>query len=161
MAIQAVNPIWRNNYLMGARELDGTLDRDALFDTLRAMGNPDIAASMPIPLLLRAVATRINPARSVGTHVAVAIHCADSGVDCGLDIRSEVAEVLADSPADAAIVIQTTEPTLRGVLMGRVEWARAVADGTATLTRGTEEAAVSFWGLFDPPGTEIPALALR
>ena len=146
---------------MGARELDGTLDRDALFDTLRAMGNPDIAASMPISLLLRALATRINPARSAGTHVEVAIHCTDTGVDYGLDIRSEVAEVLANAPANATIAIRTTESTLRGLLTGRIEWARAVADGTATLTRSTEEDAAAFWELFDHPAVEMPALALR
>ena len=161
LGYQAVNPIWRNNYLMGARELDATLDRNALFDTLRAMGNPDLAAIMPIPLLLRALATRINPDRSTGTHVEVAIHCTDTGVDYGLVIRSEVVELLADASTDAAIAIQTTEPTLRGLLMGRTTWSRAVENGSAMISRGTEGTAETFWSLFDPPATEIPALALR
>ncbi len=65
------------------------------------------------------------------------------------------------APANAAIGIQTTEPTLRGLLTGRIEWARAVEDGTVTLTRGTEEDALAFWELFDLPVTEMPALTLR
>jgi hypothetical protein len=70
-------------------------------------------------------------------------------------------DVLADIPADATIEIQTTEPTLRGLLTGRLVWQRAVEDGAATLHRGTVDDAARFWSLFDPPMTELPELALR
>ena len=161
LGYQAVNPIWRNNYLMGSREIDGTLDYAGLMATLRAMGNPDIAATMPIPLLLRAFATRLNPAHSVGTHVHVAVYCADTGADYGLAIRSEVAEVLEGAHPGATMEIRTTEPTLRGLLMGRTAWPRAVEEESATLTQGTAEQAAQFWSLFDFPGGELPAIALR
>jgi len=157
----ATNPIWRNNYLMAAREIDGTLDRTSLLATLRAMGNPDIAATMPIPLLLRAFATRLNPARSEGTHLQVGLRCTDTNTDYGFAVRSAVAEVLMNTPADTAIAIQTTEPTLRGLLSGRISWPRATEDKAATLTAGTAEETAHFWGLFDPPAGELPALALR
>ncbi len=94
LGYRAVNPIWRNNYLMGARELDGTLDRTRLLATLRAMGNPDVAATMPIPLLLRAFATRLNPQHGEGDRLQAGFYCTDTGTDYGLAIRSEVAEVL-------------------------------------------------------------------
>ncbi|HET7034596.1 MAG TPA: alkyl sulfatase dimerization domain-containing protein [Thermomicrobiaceae bacterium] len=155
------NPIWRNNYLMGAREIDGTLDRDKLLATVRAMGNPDIAASMPIPLLLRAFATRLNPARSEGTYLQVAVHCTDTGASYGLAIRSEVAEDLAAAPPNPTIDIETTEPALRGLLTGRIGWPRAVEEGAPALKAGTPEEAARFWSLFDPPVGELPALALR
>ncbi|HET9016371.1 MAG TPA: alkyl sulfatase dimerization domain-containing protein [Thermomicrobiaceae bacterium] len=161
LGYRATNPIWRNNYLMAARELDGTLDRPGLLATLRAMGNPDVAATMPIPPLLRALAIRLNPARSDGVHLQVGFHCTDTGADHGLAIRSEVAEVLAGAPADATLAIHASEPTLRGLLTGRIAWPRAVEDGAATLVRGTAEDAAGFWGLFDPPLGELPALALR
>ena len=89
------NPIWRNNYLMAAKEIDGTLDRRGLLGTVRALGNPDVAATMPIPLLLRALATRLDPERSAGLYLRVAIDCADTGASLGLAIRSDVAEILA------------------------------------------------------------------
>jgi len=155
------NPIWRNNYLMGAKEIDGTLDRARLLATLRALGNPDVTTTMPIPLLLRALATRLNPAQSEGTHLTVGFHCTDTGATYGLAIRADVAEVLATAPADAALEIQTTEPTLRGLLTGRLPWAQAVADGAVTVTKGTPEDATHLWSLFDPPMRELPALALR
>ncbi|HEU5425200.1 MAG TPA: alkyl sulfatase dimerization domain-containing protein [Nitrolancea sp.] len=155
------NPIWRNNYLMGAREIDGTLDRDRLLKTVRAMGNPDIAAAMPIPLLLRAFATRLNPSRSDGSFLQVAFRCTDSGADYGLAIRSEVAEVLPVAAPHSTIVVETTEPTLRGLLTGRLPWPRAVEEGAATLEAGTPEEATRFWSLFDSPLGQLPNLALR
>ncbi len=161
LGYRAVNPIWRNNYLMGASELDGTLDHDALLKTLRGMGNPDVAVTMPNPLLLRAFATRLNPERSRGIHLRVNIRCTDSGSDYGLAIRSDVVELLADPPSDATLAIQTTEPMLRGLLTGRVSWPRALEDGSTTLTRGTTDDVSRFWSLFDPPASEIPAVALR
>ena len=161
LGYQAVNPIWRNNYLMAAKEIDGTLDQTRLMTTMRALGNPDVAATMPIPLLLRAFATRLNPAQSDGIYLQVGFRCTDSAASYGLAIRSEVVDVLADAPVAATIDIQTTEPILRGLLTGRITWPRSVEDGMASLTRGTTEFAAQFWSLFDPPVGELPALALR
>lgn len=161
LGYQASNPIWRNNYLMAAREIDGTLDRARLISTLRALANPDVAATMPIPLLLRAFATRLNPVHSEGVQLQVGLRCTDSGTSYGLAIRSEVAEVLAGAPPDATLDLQSTEPTLRGLLTGRISWARATEEGAVTLNSGTAEEAARFWSLFDPPVGELPAIALR
>jgi len=161
LGYQAANPMWRNNYLTAARELDGTLDHASLLATIRALGNPDVAATMPIPLLLRAFATRLDPARSDGTNLSVGIRCSDTGADYGLAVRSDVVDVLMDLPTDSAIEIQTTEPTLRGLLTGRFAWQSAVEDGSATLARGAEEDAARFWSLFDSPPATLPSLALR
>ncbi len=161
LGYQTSNPIWRNNYLMAAREIDGTLDHTRLRNTVRALGNPDVAATIPIPLLLRGLATRLDPARSDGVQLQVGFRSLDIGTRYGLAIRSEVAEVLAGAPPDATIEIHTTEPTLRGLLTGRISWPRTVEDGAATLSRGTAEEAAKFWSLFDPPVGEPPALALR
>jgi alkyl sulfatase BDS1-like metallo-beta-lactamase superfamily hydrolase len=155
------NPIWRNNYLMAAREIDGTLDRGKLLRTIQALGNPDVAATMPIPVLLRALATRLDPARSDGIRLTVGFACADTVRTYGLTVRSAVAEVLAEATPRATIEIRTTEPTLRGLLAGRIAWPQAQEEGTATLARGTAEEAAQFWSLFDPPAGELPALALR
>jgi hypothetical protein len=91
----------------------------------------------------------------------VSVSCTDTGTSYGLAIRSEVADVLAFAPADATIKIHTTEPTLRGLLSGRISWQRAVEDGAATLNRGAAREAAQFWSLFDPPVGELPAIALR
>lgn len=161
LGYQTSNPIWRNNYLMAAKEIDGTLDRAALLNTLGALGNRDIADAMPITLLLRALATRLNPARSERTLLHVGFHCTDTGADYGLAIRSEVAEVLMANPPGATIAVHATEPTWRGLLTGRLSWARAREAGAATLAEGTAEDAARFWALFDPPMGELPAIALR
>jgi alkyl sulfatase BDS1-like metallo-beta-lactamase superfamily hydrolase len=161
LGYQAINPIWRNNYLMAAREIDGSLDRGGLMATLRSMGNPDVAATMPIPHLLRAFATRLNPARSAERYRQVSLHCSDTGTAYGLALRSEVAEVLTSAPSDATLEIQTSEPALRRLLTSRLTWPDAVADGSATLDQGTAEEAEQFWSLFDPPPSELPPLALR
>jgi alkyl sulfatase BDS1-like metallo-beta-lactamase superfamily hydrolase len=132
-----------------------------VYAKVRAMGNPDVAAAMPIPLLLRTLSTRLDPERSDGVQLQVGFRCADSGGAYGLEIRNAVAEVLACAPPDATIDIQTTEPTLRGLLAGRISWTRAVEDGAAALNVGSDEDAARFWSLFDAPVAELPALALR
>ena len=161
LGYQAVNPIWRNNYLMAAREIDGTLDHALLLGAMRGLANPDVAATIPVPQLLRAFATRLNPAESSGTRRQVAFHCTDNGAGYGLVIRSEVAEDLPHALENAEIAIETTEPTLRGLLAGRITWPDAVEEGAVTLTRGTGDEATHFWGLFDTPKNDLPAIALR
>lgn len=161
LGYQALNPIWRNNYLMAAKELDGTLNRPGLLGTIRALGNPDVAATMPIPPLLRAFTIRLNPARSAGTYLQLTFHTTDTDTTYSLAIRSEIAEILTSTPPTPTLAIQTTESTLRALLTGRLPWPRAIADTTATLTTGTPTAAAHFWTLFDPPPTDLPPLALR
>jgi alkyl sulfatase BDS1-like metallo-beta-lactamase superfamily hydrolase len=161
LGYQASNPMWRNTYLMAAREIDGSLDRAKLGGTLRALGNPDVAASMPIPLLLRAFATRLDPIKSGAVQLVVGFRCTDRETAFGLAIRPGVAEVLADAPPSSTIEIATTEPTLRGLLTGRIKWQQATEAGIATLNRGTAAEAAQLWSLFDPPVGELPAIALR
>lgn len=161
LGYRASNPMWRNNYLMAARELDGTLDADALLTTIRSLANPDVTATLPIPLLLRALAIRLNPARSDGLHLRAGFHCSDSGTSYGLAVRSDVADVLAEPLAEVDVAVETTEPVLRGLLAGRLLWARAVEDGSATFSNGSAADAERFWSLFDPPMTDLPAIALR
>ena len=57
---------------MAAKEIDGTLDRPKLLETLRALGNPDVAAATLIPLLVRALAIRLDPVKSEGVQLSVA-----------------------------------------------------------------------------------------
>ncbi len=116
---------------------------------------------MPIPLLLRVFATRLDATLSDGIHIRVGIHCTDTGTSYGLAVRSEVVDVLEGAPAEATFEMQTTEPTVRGLLTGRITWSSAVDDGAVTLTKGTAEDATRFWSLFDPPIGALPALALR
>jgi alkyl sulfatase BDS1-like metallo-beta-lactamase superfamily hydrolase len=161
LGYQAINPMWRNTYLMAARELDGTLDPAGLIATIRSLANPDVAATMPIPLLLRAFATRLNPARSAGVHLRVGFHCTDSGTSHGLSVRSDIAEDLAGPPPSATVAIQASEPTLRALLAGRLSWQQAVDEGAVALITGAAEDAARFWSLFDPPLGELPPLVLR
>lgn len=161
LGYQTSNPIWRNNYLMAAKEIDGSLDRTKLLDTLRALGNADVAAAIPIPLLLRALATRLDPAKSEAVQLLVGFRCTDTGAAYGLAVRAVMAEVLAGTPPDARLEIYTTDPTLRGLLHGRITWPHAIEEGAATINAGTAAEAALFWSLFDPPAAGLPALALR
>ncbi|MEZ4569499.1 MAG: alkyl sulfatase dimerization domain-containing protein [Thermomicrobiales bacterium] len=158
---QAINPMWRNHYLMAAREIDGTLDHDKIRDSLRRLANPDVAATIPIPLLIRALATRLDPARADGAHLQVAFHASDTGANYGLAIRSIVVDVLDNAPADAPIDIHASEPTIRSLLRGQISWRQAVEDGSVTLDGGTAGEVERFWSLFDPLIGDLPMIALR
>ena len=129
---------------MAAKEIDGTLNRTKLLDTLRALGNPDVAAATPIPLLLRALAIRLDPVKSDGVQLSVGFRCTDTGATYGLAVRSVVAEVLASAPPDATVEIHTTEPTLRGLLNGRTTWPHPTEEGTATINGGDRRGGGTF-----------------
>ncbi len=161
LGYQTTNPIWRNFYLTGAQELDGTLDQDRLRSTLRGLANQDVAASMPIHLALRAFVTRLNPEKSSRTWLSVEFQILDTGDSYGVELRSEVAQDVTGKPADADLVIQTTEGTLRALLTGRQVWSQARDIGAATVTAGAAEEVEKFWSIFDPPSGEIPAIVLR
>lgn len=161
LGYQAINPIWRNFYLMAAKELDGTLNYPGLLATLRAFRNPDVVPTIPNPMLLGALATRLVPDKSQGIQITVSLRTTDTDATYGLALRSDIAEVLVAAPPDATIEIQTTEPTLRGLLTGQISWPSAIEEGKVTLTQGTAEDAAHFWSLFDPPPGELPAIALR
>lgn len=162
LGYQALNPMWRNHYLMAAKEIDGTLDLDNIRESLGLLANPDIAATVPIPLLLRAFATRLNPERSKGVQLQVAFRAGDTGANYGVVVRSIVADVFESALADPALDIHVDEQTLRALLAGRTSWwQQAVDEGAVTLAAGTAEDAERFWGLFDAPVRELPRIVLR
>jgi alkyl sulfatase BDS1-like metallo-beta-lactamase superfamily hydrolase len=161
LGYQATNPIWRNFYLTSARELDGTLDRSGLLTTLRTLPNPDIVSTVPIPLMLRACATRLNSEKSAGTYITASFHSTDTDADYGLVVRSDIAEDIVRKPRNADIEIHAADATLRGLLGGRLPWAQAKDEGSATLKTGSDEQVTRFWEMFDPPMGDLPAIALR
>lgn len=161
LGYQSVNPIWRNFYLTASRELDGTLDHAALLATVRRLANPDVAPTLPLPLLLHALATRLNPAMSDGNQLTASFRASDTDTASSLVIRSDVAEVRQEPVAEATIEIQASDATLRGLLAGRISWSEVEQSGSATLRKGTAEQATQFWSFFDPPPVDIPAIALR
>lgn len=161
LGYQSVNPIWRNFYLTAANELDGTLDHAGLLATVRRLANPDVAPTLPLSLLLHALATRLDPAKSAGFQLAVLFRARDTDAACSLVIRSAVAEVRQGSITDATIEFEASEATLRGLLVGRISWSDVKQDGSATLGKGTSEQAAQFWSFFDSPMAGIPAIALR
>lgn len=161
LGYQAANPIWRNNYLMAAREIDGTLDHARLMDTLRSLANPDVIPTVPIALLLRAFVTRLNPDRSAGERLQVALICQDTGDNYRLEVRHRVAEISLDSKAPVMVEIRTTETVLRELLAGRMLWDTVIREQPAALAGGSADLAARFWSFFDPPSRMLPALALR
>ncbi len=161
LGYQALNPMWRNHYLMAAKEIDGTLNHSRMHESLRSLTNPDVIATVPIPLLLRALATRLDPARSEGVELLVGFHGTDTGNSYGVAIRSIVVDVFEADPKEATLEIHSSELLLRRLLMGRISWQQVIENGEVTLNRGTSEEMARFWSLFDPVTGEIPSLALR
>jgi hypothetical protein len=115
----------------------------------------------PIPALLRALATRLDPIKSEGVQLSVGFGCTDTDRAYGLVIHSAVAEVHPEVFPGATIKIRTSEPVLRGLLTGRTGWPQAQEDRIAFVNRGAAEEVARFWSLFDPAAGDLPALALR
>lgn len=161
LGFQAVNPIWRNFYLMAARELEGTLNHDRVLASIRRLANPDVLATVPIPMLLRTFVTRLDPQRSAETHLFVTMLVRDTNARYGLIVRSDVVEILPNVSDDATIEIHADENVLRALLTGRMTWRQALDDAAVALHNGAAEDAERFWSLFDPPPGDVPAIAVR
>ena len=124
LGYQTSNPIWRNNYLMAAKEIDGTLDRTRLLAHAAGAGQSGHRrddADSPAPARRSPPGWTRRAAR--GSSTQVCFRCTDTGTSYGLAIRSEVAEVLAGAPADATIEMHTS----RADVTRSADWSDLVA----------------------------------
>ncbi len=152
------NPQWRNWYLTGAGELDGSIDPEDLAKTIS-----DIArgSDLPIPVLLDAMRYRVAAERIGDRRLQVAFVLTDSGEAYLLTLRNAVlhrddvppAEALAG--ADATLTLETDK--VRKVLLGEADLRWALLTGGAELS-GDSDALRDFFGALE---RGIPAVGFH
>ena len=155
LAYRETNNNWRNWYLTSALELDGTIDYSKKIN-LQA---PDLMKEFEPSQLVGAMRFGLNAQRSADKHFTVAFEFGDAKETHALEIRRGVAQFHENYQGEPKATIKLTKPVLLGLLVGKVDFAKAVEEGYIQVT-GDAKTVPTFFGLFDKP-TENPKITVR
>lgn len=155
LGYRETNNNWRNWYLTSAKELDGTIDYSKKIN-LQA---PDLMAEFQPEQLVNALRFGLNAERSQDKHFTVAFEFTDTDETHAVEIRRSVAEFHKDFEGEAKATVKLTKPVFLGMLVGKVDFTKAVKEGYIKLD-GDAKAVPEFFGLFDKPN-ENPKVTLR
>ena len=155
LGYRETNNNWRNWYLTSAQELDGTIDYSKKIN-LQA---PDLMAEFKPEQLVNALRFGLNAERSQDSHFTVAFEFTDTDETHAIEVRRSVAQFHKAFTGEAKATVKLTKPVFLGLLVGKVDFTKAVADGYIKLD-GDTKAVPEFFSLFDKP-TENPRITLR
>ena len=155
LGYRETNNNWRNWYLTSAQELDGTIDYSKKIN-LQA---PDLMAEFKPEQLVNALRFGLNAERSQDSHFTVAFEFTDTEETHAIEVRRSVAQFHKAFTGEAKATVKLTKPVFLGLLVGKVDFTKAVADGYIKLD-GDTKAVPEFFSLFDKPA-ENPRITLR
>jgi alkyl sulfatase BDS1-like metallo-beta-lactamase superfamily hydrolase len=140
----AENGTWRNAYLAGAAEL-----RTGNFGTPGAT-SPDMAYALSVSQVFDSIAVRIDGPRAWDEHIVTAWRITDEDVTYVTELRNGVLHhrIVAEPPSGVT-TLTLARRALIGVIIGRLELASAVGDGTITID-GDPAAIANLVGLLAP-----------
>jgi linear primary-alkylsulfatase len=125
----AENGTWRNVYLSGATEL-----RDGLFGTPTSTGATDIVMALSAEQILSSVAIRIDGPKAWNEHLVLSFVVTDIGQTFVFELRNGAANHRATTaPAPGSTTLTLDRRTLIGLMLGRVDFPAALADGTIAI----------------------------
>jgi alkyl sulfatase BDS1-like metallo-beta-lactamase superfamily hydrolase len=130
----AENGTWRNVFLSGAHEL-----RHGQFGTPTRAAATDIITALSVSQALSAVAIRIDGPKAWGEHLVLSFVVTDDGPDRAgrtyvFELRNGAANHrITTAPAPGSTTLRLERRTLVLLLVGRVDLAAALADGTVEL----------------------------
>ncbi|MGR5119137.1 alkyl/aryl-sulfatase [Vibrio astriarenae] len=155
LGYRETNNNWRNWYLTSAQELDGSIDYSKKIN-LQA---PDLMAEFEPAQLVGALRFSLNAQRSQDTHFTMAIEFKDYEETHAIEVRRSVAQFHKNYDGEPKATITLTKPVFLGLLVGKVDFAKAVEEGYIQVS-GDAKAVPEFFGLFDKPA-ENPKITLR
>ncbi|TVR26421.1 MAG: MBL fold metallo-hydrolase [Ilumatobacter sp.] len=140
----AENGTWRNAYLAGAAEL-----RSGNFGT-PATTSPDIAYSLSVSQVFDSIAVRVDGPRAWDEHIVTAWTITDEDTTYVVELRNGVLHhrTVTEAPADITR-FTLSRRSLIGVVIGQVDLAAALGDGTVTID-GDPSAMANLVGLLGP-----------
>ncbi|MFC3079146.1 alkyl/aryl-sulfatase [Phenylobacterium terrae] len=127
LGYQSESSLWRNMYLSAADELASA--------PKGGPGQPGLLASAPLPLMLDAIAVRLDPAKAAGGELALQIVLTDEPGKALLKVANGVLvhePVLA--PSEAQAVLKVRRADLAGLFTGTRKLADLQAAGHAELS---------------------------
>jgi alkyl sulfatase BDS1-like metallo-beta-lactamase superfamily hydrolase len=125
----AENGTWRNVFLSGATEL-----RDGRFGTPTRTGAVDLVMALTVEQILSSVAIRIDGPKAWSEHLVLSFVVTDIGQTFVFELRNGTANHRATRvPAADSTTLTLERRTLIGLMLGRVDFAAALADGTIAI----------------------------
>ena len=129
LAFGAENGTWRNAFLSGAHEL-----RHGGFGTPTATAAEDLINALSVDQMLDTIAIRIDGPKAWHEHLVLSFVMTDTNTTHVAELRNGVMHHrVADASDPRGPTFTLTRPTFLGLILGRVDMAKAVADGTVRI----------------------------
>lgn len=143
---QAESAIWRNQFLAAASDL-----RNGRIASATSSQSQDMIAAVPTQLLLDSVATRIDPAKLAGRHMAINLVMPERKETAGIELTGTAMLARMEAAPGAAATLTAPRRLLLGLLFLKLPLAQLEAAG---LKVEGDRAAVEAWlAALDPmPG---------
>lgn len=153
---QQDNIYWRDFALVGAAELDGTLDRSNMWN----FAAPDIIKTLPPGPTLESLSVRLDAEKAKDANLTLGINFPDLDQGYGLEIRKGVCVFYDSLPEKTDATLTTNKQIFDNILLGETTVKEAASNGDIKI-EGSEEAVTEFFGYFDQPGLEEVNLVVR
>lgn len=153
---QQENIYWRDFALVGAAELDGTLDTSNMWN----FAAPDIIKTLPPGPTLESLRVRLDAEKAVDTNLTLGIVFSDIDEGHGLEIRKGVCVYYDKLPENTDATLTTTKAVFDDILLGKTNVKDATDKGDIKV-EGSAESAAEFFTYFDPPSTEAVNIVVR
>ena len=157
LGYDSMNVNWRNWYLTSAHELDGTLNAALDADKMaKIFMPPDIITAIPADVSIKSWGTRLKAEDTLSEDLSLGFRFQDLGKTYSLTVRRGVCQFSATAtPQKMDLLLTLTKPQYDAVLLGKISFEDAVANGDMTL-RGDSQALRRFLGYFESgAGTAI------
>ena len=160
LGFKTENTNWRDWYLTSARELDKSYNKMAGLAAMTSLAAPDIVRALPAAKFFEAMTVRLDPAKTADVHATVAFRLVDSGQAYALEVRRGIAQLHESMPSFADVTLTMTTGVLNRIIFRQTSFPEALKAGEIK-TEGKVAELARFFGYFDPPATEAPALTAR
>jgi|GEM_PF-6612467 len=127
---------------------------------MASLAAPDILKQLPISKFFEAMTVRLDPIKTAAVHLIVAFRITDTGRGYALEVRKGIAQLHESLPPKPDVTINLTLSDLQRIILRQTTFIDALKTGEIK-AEGKQSELARFFGFFDPPATETPALTAR
>jgi alkyl sulfatase BDS1-like metallo-beta-lactamase superfamily hydrolase len=160
LAYKTENTNWRDWYISSAKELERSLNNLVTLTATSSLASPDILKQLPIGKLLEGMTVRLDPVRTADVHFTVGFRFTDANSVFALEVRRGVAQLHESLPSQVDVTLSLTADILHRIVLRQTTFGEALQAGLVKADGNRAELA-RFFGFFDPPASEAPALTVR
>lgn len=144
LGYRSINSNWKGFYLMGAKELDGSLNIPQL---LAMMDNPANMAKLPVPILLDSLRYRIDSEVAGDKNIILGIKV-DGGDPFTLTLRNSILQISQGIEPAINTVVTVDRLTLTELLYGKVKVEDALTNADIRVS-GDQKSVLAFFDVLD------------